>query len=240
MAPQALILLTVVVGLPIAWLRSEYSDRRGLRITLGGLAIASSVGVAMLFSMLGRFNYNAWYGGATKQLVDTTIVEIEDGNIDRVMSVLRQLKLDYEPTYENRAHYDELVAEAVEAMKSKTIHPGSRWDPPEFDRTTWVGHWDDGTGFWFVIQDGVDGLEIQRSGDDASPMQNVVLSEDGTSLTFSEGGAWKHELTLTSKYDARHVWRKPENGEVWQTGSIFKLVRARAGQRRFTERELSD
>lgn len=240
MAPHIFLIVIAVIAFPVAWLWSEFSDRRSLRITMGVLAIGSSFGIASLVGILNRLQYNAWYGSATKNLVDTTIAEIEDGHIDRVMPVLRRLKLDYHPTYENNAHYDDLVAEAVEAMKSETIEPGSRWDPPDFDQTTWIGHWDDGTGFWFVVHEGIDGQDVQRSGEGESRMQDVVLSDDGTSLTFSEGNAWQHELTLTSKYSARHVWRKPENGEVWRTDTLFKLVRATAGQRRFAERDTQE
>jgi len=116
--PQAVIILLIVIALPVAWLAAEFGKRRPLRIALGLAAIASAMGVAFLVGRLSRLNYNAWYGSASKDLIDTTVAQIEDGNIDRTMSVLRRLKLDYQPTYENRAHYDELVSEAVSQMKS--------------------------------------------------------------------------------------------------------------------------
>ena len=96
MAPQAFIVLLIVIALPIAWFASEFGKRRAVRIALGLAAIASAMGVAYLVGHISQFNYNAWYGGASKNLVDTTIKEIEDGNIDRVMSVLRRLNLDYQ------------------------------------------------------------------------------------------------------------------------------------------------
>jgi hypothetical protein len=94
--PQAVIVLLIVISLPIAWFASEFDQRRSLRIALGSAAIASAIGVAYLVGYLSRLSYNAWYGGASKGLVETTITQIEDGNIDRVMSVLRRLNLDYQ------------------------------------------------------------------------------------------------------------------------------------------------
>src|SRR6056297_1781229 len=137
-APQAVIVLLIVISLPIAWFASEFGKRRPLRIALGIAAIASAMGVAYLVGHLSRWNYNAWYGCASKDLVETTVTQIEDGNIDRVMSVLRRLNLDYRPTYENRAHFDELVSEAVSQMNGDGDLQGTKWDPSTLTRETWI------------------------------------------------------------------------------------------------------
>ena len=192
------------------------------------------MGVAYLVGDLSRWNYNAWYGGASKELIDTTVAQIEDGNIDRVMSVLRRLKLDYRPTYENRAHYDELINEAVSQMRGDVDLQGSKWDTSPFTRETWVGHWENDTGFWIVINDILD-FGVVRSGDDMPKMTNVVVSADFASLTFTEGDQWRHELTLVNKYESKHVWRHLDNGAVWQTDTLHKLIRATPAQRPFTQ-----
>jgi hypothetical protein len=228
-APQAFLVLLIVVALPIAWLGSEFGRRRPIRIALGVAAIASTMGVAYLVGDLSRWNYNAWYGGASKELIDTTVAQIEDGNIDRVMSVLRRLKLDYRPTYENRAHYDELINEAVSQMRGDVDLQGSKWDTSPFTRETWVGHWENDTGFWIVINDILD-FGVVRSGDDTPKMTNVVVSADFASLTFTEGDQWRHELTLVNKYESKHVWRHLDNGAVWQTDTLHKLIRATPAQ----------
>lgn len=119
MPPQLLIALMIVVLLPIAWLASEFGTSRVLRLTLGLAAILSSFGVAYVVGELNRLNYNAWYGGATGDLISTMIAEIEDGNTDRVMKVLKRIDVDYKPTYETRAHYDEIIAAAVRQMKGE-------------------------------------------------------------------------------------------------------------------------
>ena len=74
-------------------------------------------GVAWLAAQLVRLNYNAWYGFASKELADTTISQIEAARTDVVLHELKELQETFRPTYEYRAHYDELVKEAVQNMK---------------------------------------------------------------------------------------------------------------------------
>jgi len=192
------------------------------------------MGVAYLVGHLSRWNYNAWYGCASKDLVETTVTQIEDGNIDRVMSVLRRLNLDYRPTYENRAHFDELVSEAVSQMNGDGDLQGTKWDPSTLTRETWIGHWENDTGFWIVINHILD-FDIVRSGDNMTKMANVSLSDDFTSLTFTEDDRWRHELTLKNKYESTHVCRDLANNSVWRTDTLHKLRRATPEQRAFTQ-----
>lgn len=91
MSAFGLLLITIFVTLPIAWLITEFRAKRPVRITFGILALLSSFSVAAFVCMLSRLKYNAWYGGATKDLVGTTIEQIEDGHLDRVLKVLRGL-----------------------------------------------------------------------------------------------------------------------------------------------------
>ena len=224
----------IVIALSIAWFASEFGKCRPLRIILGIAAIASAMGVAYLVGHLARWNYNAWYGGASKDLVETTVTQIEDGNIKRVMTVLRRLNLDYQPTYENRAHYDELLNAAVSQMKGDDDLQDTKWDTSPFTRDTWLGHWENETGFWIVINHILD-FDIVRSGDDMLKITNGELSDDFKSLTFTEGDQWRHELTLKNKYEATHVWRDLTNNTVWQTDTLHKLRRATPEQRGFTQ-----
>ena len=182
-----------------------------------------------------RWNYNAWYGGATQELIGTTIEQIENGKVDQVVKVLRRVDLDYRATYENRAHYDEVVREAVKQMSAETVSPGSKWDTSPFTRQNWVGHWEDETGFWLVISDGSEGLSIRRSGDGPLAIHTVSLSADALRLTFSEGDKWIHELTIRNKYEAEHVWIDSGTGHTWKTEAIHKLIQATPEQRQFTQ-----
>lgn len=229
-----MIVLLLVFALPIAWFASEFGKPRPIRIALGIAAISSAMGVAYIIGHMSRWNYNASYGGASKSLIETTVTQIEDGNIDRVMSVLRRLDLDYRPTYENRAHYDELVNEAVLQMQGDHDLSDTKWDTSPFTRETWLSHWESDTGFWMVISH-VSEFEIVRSGDNPASMTNIEISDDFRSLTFTEGDDWKHELTLDNKYEARHVWRQQSDGRVWKTESLYRLRRATPQERAFTQ-----
>jgi hypothetical protein len=111
-------ILVFTVVIPIAWIISEFHDRRWLRLTLGVSSILLSIGVAVVIGSFERFNSNAWFGNASKRLINTTISEIEAGHEERVLRSLKRLQLKYEPTYENRAQYDQLVDETVKEMRS--------------------------------------------------------------------------------------------------------------------------
>lgn len=222
--------------MPIAWFCSEFGDRRYLRIILGVVAIAMSIGVAYVVGHLSQLSYNYSYGDATRELVDTAVHEIEDGNLDRVMNVLRRVKLDYRPTYQNRANYDEIVRDAVEQMKLEDPSSDEKWTPSPFGYDTWIGHWENDTGYWIVINDGFGGdpFDIRRSGDNVPSMNNVSISDDFRVMKFDESGHWHHELRLVNKYEAHHVWRHADTGKVWQSEPLHKLIRSTHDQRQFT------
>jgi len=84
--------------------------------------------VAWGVGALDRLNSNIWYGTASKDLIENTINELETGNTERVVAELRVLGDNLQPTYENRADYDRLVAKYIYAIsKSPTL--GERNDP---------------------------------------------------------------------------------------------------------------
>lgn len=112
LSPVAIIILIAVIGLPIGWFVSEFRGSRGLRLTLGCVALLMSFGVAFIVGSLDRLNSNAWFTHASKDLIDASIVELEAGHTDRVLDTLRQLQSEFHPTYENRGRYDKLVEQA--------------------------------------------------------------------------------------------------------------------------------
>lgn len=114
---MAVLILVLIIVIPIAWLIAEYSAPRWARVLLGLASILMCFGVSYVVSSLSRLNYNAWYGAATSDLLDATIDHLESGNTEHVLSNLKQLRSEYEPTYENRAHYDDLVNEAVQRFQ---------------------------------------------------------------------------------------------------------------------------
>ncbi len=102
MKPLGILVAMLLLGVPIAWFVAEFQGRRWLRLILGCFAILLSFGVAALVGWAERFNSNAWFGGASKNLIDTTITELEAGNREGVLRSLKNLQQEYSPTYENR------------------------------------------------------------------------------------------------------------------------------------------
>jgi hypothetical protein len=237
MSPLGFLLIAIIIALPIAWLASEFRENRGLRITLGVLAIGvTATCIWALSGLLIRFNYNAWYGDATGDLIRTSLLQVEDGHLDRVLKVWRGLDRQYQPTYENRAGYQKLVEEATGRMRGDApIETGSPWDASVFRAETWVGHWEDGYGYWIVINDIGRPFDIVRSGDPPTKMHSVSVSPDFTVLKFREGDQWSHTLTLTNKYEVSHEWFDLQKRAVLETRSMYKLIRASNEQKRMTQ-----
>ena len=110
------LVLFFVVAVPVAWLISEFQPRYWLRVVLGVAAIGMSYFVAFVVGSLTALNYNAHYGSASAELIQTVIVNLEGGNADKLLRELKGLKAQYQPTYENRANYDKLVNDFVSRM----------------------------------------------------------------------------------------------------------------------------
>jgi hypothetical protein len=239
MSALGLLLIAIIIALPIAWLVSEFRGSRALRIGLGILAIGvMTTCIWALSSLLTRFNYNAWYGGATGHLISTSLQQIEDGHLDRVLKVWRGLDQQYRPTYENRAHYNELVKEATARMRGTTpIEVGSAWDASVFRSETWVGHWEDGFGYWIVINDIGRPFDVLQSGQPRAKVHDVSVSPDFRVLQFKEGDQWQHTLTLKNKYEADYEWFDLQKGTVWQTCPVYKLIRASEEQKAMTQQD---
>ena len=119
MPPAVYATLAIVVMVPIAWFLSEFQERRWLRILLGSISISLCFAVAVLVGKLERWNENAWYGFASKSLIEATIAGLESGEAERVLATYKRLQSEFSPTYENRARYDELVEKVVSEMRSE-------------------------------------------------------------------------------------------------------------------------
>jgi hypothetical protein len=118
---MALLLVTVVLGLPIAWIASEFTNRRGIRIALGIATIITGVMVADGFGDLGgEWRANTWWEPPITKLLDTTVSELERGHADTVLASFKELQSQFHPNYENKCKFDELVGQAVKNMTSST------------------------------------------------------------------------------------------------------------------------
>ena len=120
------LVLILLVVLPVAWLASEFQSRRWLRILLGISSLSLSFFVAWVVGMLSNLQYNADYGHSSAQLIDTVIANLDSDHTDQLLLELKSLRNAFHPTYENRANYNELVADFVQRLEShKTGKPPS-------------------------------------------------------------------------------------------------------------------
>ncbi|MEL6106061.1 MAG: hypothetical protein AAFU85_08495 [Planctomycetota bacterium] len=115
------IILFLVVAFPIAWLMSEFGENRGVRITLGLCSIAMAIGVAWIVGKLDRLQSNIYFSEATKDLIQNTIIELENDRATAVLSELRALRDDFRPTYETRDEYDVLVDRYIHALSESPV-----------------------------------------------------------------------------------------------------------------------
>jgi hypothetical protein len=227
----------IMIALPIAWLVSEFRGGRALRITLRILASIVMATCIWGFShIITRMGDNASYGGATRDLIRTSIQQIEDGRVDRVLKVWRGLDQQYRPNYENRGRYDELVKEATARMRGEApIEAGSAWDASVFSSETWVGHWENAYGYWIVINDVGRPFDVVQSGEQRAKVHDVWVSPDLRILKFKEGDQWQHTLTLKNKYEAEYEWFDLRKGTVWGTRPMYRLIRASEEQKAMTQ-----
>jgi hypothetical protein len=108
-----------VVALPAGWLASEFTSRRWLRLILGIAMLATGVVLAHgLGHTGGEWETNDWFARTNTRLIDATIDRLETGDPQIVLASLKQLRLKYQPNYDTRSHFDELVDEAVKTMQT--------------------------------------------------------------------------------------------------------------------------
>ncbi len=237
MSGLGILLVVLMAGLIPVWLFAEFKASRLVRVGVGVLTFAACVLLTYGFaSVLTKLNYNAWFGGATKTLIETSIAGIEDGHLERVLDAWRALGAEYQPTYENRAGYQKLVETTIRAMKSEpTLSTTSNQPPLTLNAATWIGHWEDDTGFWIVINNVGQPFDVIRSGEPSIRMNDVSISRDHKTLKFIEGKDWLHTLTLKNKYEARHEWFDVKQQRIWQIQTVHKLRRASDSERALTQ-----
>jgi hypothetical protein len=102
--PFLFVVAAIALVLVLLWLGSEFQPRVWPRIVLGSLCLGLGVPIAFTAgTILQRFNDNARFGVATRELVDATISQLQAGHADRVTAELRRFRDHYEPSYETHA-----------------------------------------------------------------------------------------------------------------------------------------
>lgn len=121
MHPLGVIAILLVMTLPVLYIVGEVKQWRYLRVGAFVLLVPICVFVAWVVGMLQIFDYNARYGFASRDLIATTVQQLEAGNVEYVIECLKELEGEYHPTYENRANYDTLTEETIRQLNSRPI-----------------------------------------------------------------------------------------------------------------------
>jgi hypothetical protein len=111
--PFLLFIVAIALVLVMLWLASEFQPRVWPRLVLGAACLGLGLPIAFTAGdILQRFNDNARFGAATRELVDATISQLQSGHADRVTSELRRFRDHYEGTYETHVErYEQEVHE---------------------------------------------------------------------------------------------------------------------------------
>ena len=114
---QIIILLIITATLPIAWLIAEFRASVRVRRTLGIITILWSFGIAAMVGALQKLNANAYFTGASKDLLEASIQQLRAGRTEAVLREWARANDEFGPTYENRGRYQQIVESAIEGMK---------------------------------------------------------------------------------------------------------------------------
>ena len=112
-----ILLLTITAALPIIWLVADFKSRPAIRRALGVVTILWSFAVASLVGTLRDFNANIYFTGASKDLLTASVEQLKAGKADAVIREWSRADGEFQPTYENRAKYRQIVDQAIEGMK---------------------------------------------------------------------------------------------------------------------------
>ena len=113
------LILAAVVLTPIIWLACEFQNRVWLRIVTGIAAMAAVFMVSQLYLAVKGFDSNSYFGTANQKFIRSTISGLKNGNSESVLKELQSFSNNYEPTYETRANYEELVEAYSKNLKDQ-------------------------------------------------------------------------------------------------------------------------
>ncbi len=226
MTPVAMLYLVFVFATVVVWLVLEVRSGKLARIVAGLFAmtlVAFTVWLATF--ILYQFNYNAYYGGVTRNLIVESLNAMDRGEQARVQAVFRDLRDRFQPTYEGKADYRELGEAAAQQLRADVAtEPGSKPDAPRYTRQTWQGFWESGD-YWLRVDDTGAQWKIQRAGDAPAKIDSISVSPDLTMLTFQDDDRCQHTLTLKSPSEATHESRDLTTNTISQVAPIYKLAR---------------
>lgn len=114
---RLILLLGISTMLPVAWMLAEFKAGPGIRRLLGMVTLLWSFGVASLAGCLRDFDANVYFTGATKDLLTASVEQLKAGKAEAVLREWSRAGAEFNPTYENRANYRQIVDQTIAGMK---------------------------------------------------------------------------------------------------------------------------
>jgi hypothetical protein len=112
------LIMIATILLPVGWLTADIWGSPLARRCFGVIALLVLPTVAFLFgSMIEHFNSTAEFSFASKDLLECSLQQMQAGRNDVVQREWKRMIEEYQPSYENRGRYREVVEEAIERMK---------------------------------------------------------------------------------------------------------------------------
>ena len=114
---MALFIIILALVLPLGWLIAEIKGKVVARRIFGALTIVSACLIGWGVGMLQQLNYNAWYGHASKKLLEGVATSLPSDSPER--KVLEEAAQKFRPTYQDGDRYDLLVDSILESIPDK-------------------------------------------------------------------------------------------------------------------------
>lgn len=219
-----LIPLLVTVILPLLWLLAEFKAQKTFRMALGIIAFSCALATIFLMSWVTKISTVQPVAESIHGLVDTTISKLEDGDVQKVLAVLRDLNNDYKPVTRVQESYLKELNTANTTLKSKEALDINLTENSPFHKETWCGFWNNDSTNWFSIAPNYVHYDIYRDGVPPITMTSVTVSEDFKTLQFQEQSRFRHTLTLKNKYLADHEIYNLETKKIERVEPMWRLV----------------
>lgn len=229
-----LIPLLVTVILPLLWLLAEFKAQKTFRMALGIIAFSCALATIFLMSWVTKISTLQPAAESVHALVDTTISQLEDGDIPRVLAVLRDLNNDYKPITRAQESYLKELNTANATLQSKAALDVNLTENSPFHKETWCGFWNNDSTNWFSIAPNYVHYDIYRDGIPPRTMTSITISEDFITLQFQEQSRFRHTLTLKNKYLAEHEIYNLETKKVEKKEPMWRLVLPTQTQMQYT------
>ena len=106
-----ILLLVVALLLPFAWLVSELSRHTWVRVILGiGTIVSTAFVTSSWVDFRENFDANHYFAEANKRLILASIHGLKGEHSAEVLDQLVRMEREYDPSYETRDQFDELVS----------------------------------------------------------------------------------------------------------------------------------